>query len=525
MNKTLRISFALRISYKVNSIIFALKSLPLIKKLLPASLYASAGLKAFARVIAWIVEIVTVFIGKAIYLFSMVFFLLNTFDLPAERCFVHIFFFLTIIGGFMNTNAFDPTKDKYYAIFLLKMDAREYVLVGYIYFLAKNVVGFMPFTLLIGFIAGAPIWICVLMPFFVCAVKLIFLALIIRFRDISDSAPYNENLPTKIVWCGVLVCLGAAYVPLYFGYALPLWTFPALCVPAFAGAVVSAVKIWHFPDFRRVYKKLFDPASPALAGTAATKAAVKDTYLKKLNTDVAVTSGASGYKYFNQLFMRRHSRYLTQSAKRMALILLCIMLASAGACFVYPEAKLAVNTVILTRLPVFLFVMYFVNRGNVITQAMFLNCDHCMLTYRFYRQPRAILSLFTQRLKYLILINLLPALPIAAGLPALLYLTGGASSHFDYLLIAFSVFCMSVFFSVHSMVLYYLLQPYNVEAEKKSATFSIANAVTYMVCYALMMQNIPTEIFSVAAITFCILYIAVALLLAYRLAPKTFKLR
>ena len=36
----------------------------------------------------------------------------------------------------------DPSKDKYYAVVLLGMDAREYTLVNYLYALAKALVGF-----------------------------------------------------------------------------------------------------------------------------------------------------------------------------------------------------------------------------------------------------------------------------------------------------------------------------------------------------------------------------------------------
>ena len=37
----------------------------------------------------------------------------------------------------MNTNLFNPTKDKYYAIILMRMDARAYTLVNYIYAILK----------------------------------------------------------------------------------------------------------------------------------------------------------------------------------------------------------------------------------------------------------------------------------------------------------------------------------------------------------------------------------------------------
>lgn len=54
---------------------------------------------------------------------------------------------------------------------------------------------------------------------------------------------------------------------------------------------------------------------------------------------------------------------------------------------------------------------------------------------------------------------------IALGLPMLLYMTGGTDELFNYAVLFVSIIAMSVFFSVHNMVLYYLLQPYNTNLE------------------------------------------------------------
>ena len=160
--------------------------------------------------------------------------------------------------------------------------------------------------------------------------------------------------------------------------------------------------------------------------------------------------------------MKRHAKLLTKSAKRFALVFAALFAAAALTLHFYPGLKPDANELIMNYLPYFLFVLYFANRGSVITQAMFLNCDHSMLAYRAYRQPKAILTLFVERLKYVILINLMPAGVIGLGLPLLLYLSGGTTQPLNYAVLFVSIIAMSVFFSVHSMVLYYLLQPYNV---------------------------------------------------------------
>ena len=72
MNKTLKISFALKNTYRVNGILFSLKQIPLIKRLLPSTLYSVKGLKIFANVISVLWEILSAFIGKFLYFISLV---------------------------------------------------------------------------------------------------------------------------------------------------------------------------------------------------------------------------------------------------------------------------------------------------------------------------------------------------------------------------------------------------------------------------------------------------------------------
>lgn len=204
------ISFRLRDAYKANSILYSLKSIPLIKRLLPESLYASAGLKILAHVIGAGIELGTVFVGKALYLLVLVFLAAGGMRSPKADSFVHIFFFLTIVGGLLNTHMFNPTKDKFYAMVIMRMDARQYALSNYLYFLLKTLVGFFPFTVLLGWLAGVPMVACLLMPFLVCALKLIVTALTLLGSKDGERVR-SENLPMPLVWGGVAVAVAAAY--------------------------------------------------------------------------------------------------------------------------------------------------------------------------------------------------------------------------------------------------------------------------------------------------------------------------
>ena len=72
MNRTFALSFSLKNTYRVNSILYGIKQIPLIKKLLPDTLYQSRVLKGLANVISILWEILSVFLGKLLYFLLMI---------------------------------------------------------------------------------------------------------------------------------------------------------------------------------------------------------------------------------------------------------------------------------------------------------------------------------------------------------------------------------------------------------------------------------------------------------------------
>ena len=155
MFKAFILSYKLRNTYRVNSIIYSIKQLPLIGKHLPTSLYSSKGLKIFGNIISTLFEIINIFLGKALYVLLMIVALLGMYEQENNtNNFINIFVFLSLAGGMLNTYMFNPTKDKYYAMILMNMDARKYTLSNYYYSMIKVIVGFLPFTIIFGVYYG-----------------------------------------------------------------------------------------------------------------------------------------------------------------------------------------------------------------------------------------------------------------------------------------------------------------------------------------------------------------------------------
>lgn len=72
MNRTFRIAFSLKNTYRVNTILYSLKQIPLIRRILPQKLYCDPDLKIFANIVSGIWEFVKAFLGKFLYFLLMI---------------------------------------------------------------------------------------------------------------------------------------------------------------------------------------------------------------------------------------------------------------------------------------------------------------------------------------------------------------------------------------------------------------------------------------------------------------------
>lgn len=522
MYKTLCRSFSLKNTYRVNTILYSLKQVPLLKRILPDALYGVRGLKILANVLSVLWELITIFGAKLLYFTLMIVYAGIFFPLlPADELFLHILFFLSVIGTYSNTGLFDPTRDKYYAIILLRMNAKEYTLINYGYLMLKIILGFLVCSLLFGLLFGVPVWLCLLLPFCVVGMKLTLTAYYLRDYE-THGTVFNENKLGKLLWSLTGVLLLVTYGLPALGIVLPFAASAVLFLAFLPAGIFSLHKLCSFRFYRELNQELLAEINSQMDDPKKlAKAAVE----KKISADTSISSSRKGFEYLNDLFIKRHKKILWNSTIRITLIALVLIVCALAALYLMPEIRPEINEMVLTWLPYFTFILYMVNRGGGFTQALFMNCDHSLLTYGFYKQPKFVLKLFQIRLREIIKINAVPAIVIGAGLALILYCSGGTENPLNYIVLLISILCMSIFFSIHYLTIYYLLQPYNAGTEIKSAMYQIIMFATYMVCYLFINVKMPILVFGTACILFCVLYSITACILVYRHAPKTFRLR
>ncbi|MDO4269230.1 MAG: hypothetical protein Q4C73_12225, partial [Eubacteriales bacterium] len=517
-------SFALRNACLVNNVLYALKQIPLVKRLLPDTLYQERGLKIFANLIAGLWELSAAFLGKALCL-GVLFLVSGRYGEQRDAVFLYQMLLCTWLGAYVNTYMFDPSKDKYYALILLRMDARVRTLTDYGFAMGELLLGYLLFCPFFGGRAGLALWQCLLLPFFAVGMKLFAAALELRKYEKTRKAP-NENKAGAFYWIRMAVMLAAAFGLPELGVYLPAYVSLVLMILALPLGAVSLVKILRFPFYRELYQELLGDSMDQMDKSVSVQTkAMRVMGEKAISQDTGITSSRKGFEYLNELFIKRHQKILWKSAKRIAAVCLILTFAGILLCLWIPTARQEINMFTLRFLPFFVFIMYLINRGTGFTQVLFVNCDSSLMTYSFYKEPGRILALFRIRLRELVKINLLPAAVIGFGLAALLLISGGTDNPWNYAVLIVSILCMSVFFSVHYLTLYYLLQPYTLGAELKSGTYRIALTLTYLVCWWIMRMEMSTQVFGLLMIVFCAAYSVIACVLVYRMAPETFRIR
>lgn len=523
MLRTLRISLALRNAHHANALIYVLAHTPLIRRLVPAAPYGAHAPKALANLLGALWELCSTFVGTALYYLLMVMLASSLYEgRDGAQVYMNILFYLTLIGAYANTYLCNPTTAKYYALEYLRMDARSFALADYGFALAKTLAGTLASALATGLAVGLSAGECALAAAFTLGGKLCVAAYTLRrFKRRGDV--FNENGGGPLYWSVTALLLALAYGLPLLGALLPRWALAAIMGAVAMAGLISARTVVKFDSYGPLYRRLLAENARrkvALTGPEAQKAASA----RFISADASATSARSGFEYLNELFIKRHRKLLWRASNRISAGLAIIFAALIALMLFYPAAAERTRELLDSNLTLSLLILYAINRGSQFASTLFMNCDHSLLAYPFYREPRNILRLFKIRLREIVKVNLPPALIMGAGLCALLALTGGADAA-NCAGIVISMVCASAFFSAHYLAMYYLLQPFTSGVKLKGGAYTAINSAVYALTYLLSRVELSIPTFCAAVSAFCAVYLALACVAVYRRAPRSFRLR
>ncbi len=514
MIKNIITSVKLRVTYRTNAIIYSFKTIPFIGKYIPDSIYGESALKLLFTIIYLAYRVLIRYFLLYVGYLLIVWFISSITTMETSKSFLIIFAYLSILFGVFNPFVLKANIDSDYAVNGLQMSAKRYLLDNYYYQMVIMYAIFVPTLLIIFLIIKLPLYLCLLLPFVHISIKNI--TTFVKISNIDNKKKYYLYETLLTIVSTILVVMSY----LYLNNNTLIWLFVSYILLFSIFGIISLIKLGKIDNYRKVFKSLFNKR--------LFKKNYKEEEIKMISntiSDVEVTSDKKGYDFFHELFVKRHAKILSKTIINYCIVTGIIVLLVIVITIFNPMSGESIKNGLNKFALYFLAIMYMINRGEKISKAMFMNCDHAMLTYRIYRSPKVILALFKRRLLTLIRLNIIPASMIAVG-SIIVFIISGNINITNIIFFPLSILLLSVFFSVHNLVLYYLLQPYNVNTEERSKSYRIANIITYFVCiYPAFYLDVELDVntFSYLMIFASIIYIFVGLYLVQKYAPRTFK--
>lgn len=519
MFNILKMTYKIDMTYAINSFIYSIKHLPIFKDLFPDnSLYKSKKLKAVIRILGILLSSARVILYKILYFWTI--YMIASYLTPKNITtgILHIYFIFTTLGIIINNKILTTNTKKYFSIVLFNMDAKNFMKAN---FWSDRIINFILHSICLWFLIKSP-------SIFIFTIFM-FLG---RFLGERINLLYYKKYKMPIIynytiyWTVLFLSLGACLLPLIDTQVSKevVLVIDMIMIPI---AIVCYYGLVKIDNYKLIYKRMNTKVAALNSNQSKdySRQAIVDIKEKDKRIDEKKLKGKKGYDLFNTIFFERHKEILLRSAKWLAAISLLIIVVVGILMIASPTLQKSLNNFLLNNIAWFVIIMYFINRGAIITQAMFYNCDHSMLTFNFYRNPKVILNVFKTRLLTVSKVNLIPAVVIAIGLPILLYISGGTTNILDYISIPIFIIVLSIFFSIHYLVIYYLFQPYDKNMKMKSITYSIISAMTYIISYSLTDFRMSTTMFSILAIIATVTYSIIALVLVYKKSPQTFKIK
>jgi hypothetical protein len=299
-------------------------------------------------------------------------------------------------------------------------------------------------------------------------------------------------------------------------------------------AMPATVGLVWYPGYYRLVLDTSRPelVSPELARQKTGSAQFQNVQLQDSDLTAEGDSRLTGWPYLQALFFRRHRRMLYKPVKIVLAVVGGVTVIVGGFLLWFRGIQGAETAEAFSAvprcLPYCVFFLYLFDSsilGNRICKAMFYNCDLALLKYGWYRQPDVILKNFVLRFARLCGVNLALSGAVCLMFTILTLCAGGRPDMVEYLVFMLALLCLGVFFAVHSLGMYYLFQPYTSDLQVKNPFFNIINGVVYMLCYACIQIRSTPSWFALLVLIVTVLYSAVILLLVWRRAPRSFRVK
>ena len=372
---------------------------------------------------------------------------------------INSFFFLALFGAVINSKILQTSKSKYHNVILLNMDCKSFTLsevfssiifgtiFQFITFIIANSYLKLSFTTII------------LLTIFYMVIKIVGEGFSILYYKKTNKT-FITNIPLYFTVLGLifLSLILTSIFKVYISNQVLLY----LIIICSVLSIFSIIYMFDINNYKYIYKRIMN------IGSYSDGSQLSKEEIYSINKEYAsyVKYNKNPYKYFNNIFIKRHSRILLRPIIRETIVISILAIGLIVTMFINKEMMKETPIFILKYFNSFFLIIHVLNKTYMLTENMFVNCDKSMLTYDFYKEKKVINSIFKERLKSLIIINSIPIIAISI-LTVIILIISGYTLNITLFLIPVMFILLSMFFTTHYLVMYYLLQPYDKDSKVK----------------------------------------------------------
>ena len=521
MIKTWYYNFKIDSYYTINSYLDTFRNVSLVRDLVGDTIYGNKGFKIIGFILGFISTILNLLLRKLLY-FGIIYYISTRIPGNTTNHFIYIYLVLSVLGLFINNaSILNISVRKYLSLIIFKMDSLNYTK----YSLYRSIFINTLYNLIAFLVYNTQLKISILLVLLIIVIN-IFLKII---GEAVNLLYYDKN---GIPWYAsekkymALVFISFVVAGTCYFFEINNMFIYIFGIISFILFLISYIYLMRYKKYRIIYKQLntYERVMNSSNRDNFSRSQMVKISDKDKIIDNEKLKDKHGYELFNYIFFLRHRDILYRSLNIYNTVLIILFIGLSIYMAIDHSFMSIVNKYLINYIGYIPMLVFFTNRGSIMTQAMFYNSDHAMLRYNFFREKNVILGLFKKRLVSLLKANISTGLIIGIGVVLLLMISGTKSVLFIGSYFVFIIF-LSLFFSIHYLVLYYLLQPYNRDKKNTSFEYSLIIFLTYFFIYTVSGMKINPMIFSISIIVFTIIYIILGLFLVYKLAPKTFKLK
>lgn len=523
-------------SQKINGLLYFLKKIPLVKKLIKNVNYSFIGFKKFLSVIGILYSMISgpIFFG---ILFYAAIYLPSNLDwvkgdvLSSIMFFILMFFFIFKLTG---SELMDPDQETFIIVKQLKMNPTVYSISQTIWkrlreLFSKGLVLSLVFYFLfnkqwiVGFqIAGAITMFSIIIE---AAHLYLYKKTGFSINKFSKTRIAMMLVGTALTYALVIFTDIPGILNLYFILTNNFVTIAFIILGILA--FIYLLKYDCYWDILNEANKLetFIDIQQRVKDVNFQQVKMKEKDFDEDSLKENDLSDKKGYDYLNYIFFRRHKRlvYKPMVIKSAIIAAVFLLIFIVDRFFIDGVARDMAEEFI-EGYTVLIFVMYALSNSTSIIKSLFYNCDRSLLRYGFYKQGDVLLKMFFLRLKKILLSNIVPAIVLCLGLFALVYFYL-PERLIETVPMIISTLLISITFSVHYMFIYYLLQPFTTDLQTKSPLYNGISFGVYGICYGFIGLGASAIKVIPFVTAFTVIYITLAIVLVYKKAPKTFRVK